>query len=66
MIKPDASEETFCMMMNFYNAPKEVDLTNKTEVVHLALAKKCFLNEFCKFLVVIWKTDKEDKGRYSV
>ena len=49
----------FRLMMSFYSAPKEVDLTKKEEVVHLALSKKCFMNEFCKLLVIIWKTDAE-------
>ena len=50
----------FCMMMEFYGATKEIDLANKTEVFQLALSKKCFLNEFCKWLVFIWKTDEND------
>ena len=46
-------------MMNFYNANKEVDLTKKEAVFPLALSKKCFMNEFCKLLVIIWKIDTE-------
>ena len=49
----------FRMMMNFYNVTKEVDLTKKEAVFHLALSKKCFMNEFCKLLVIIWKTNTE-------
>ena len=49
----------FRMTMNFYNAPKEVDLTKKEAVVHKTLSKKCFLNEFCQFLQFIWKTDTQ-------
>ena len=47
----------FQMTMNFYDATKEVDLTKKEAVFPLALSKKCFMNEFCKLLVIIWKTD---------
>ena len=49
----------FRMMMNLYNATKEVDLTKKEEVFPLTLSKKCFMNEFCKLLIIIWKTDTE-------
>ena len=54
--------KVFCMMMKFYNAPKNIDLSNKLEVFLLALSKKCYLKVFCRFLLGIWgrEEDRQD------
>ena len=49
----------FCMMMKFYDAPGNIDLSKKKEVFTLALSKKCFLKVFCRFLLVIWGRDED-------
>ena len=49
----------FCLMMKFYDAPKNIDLSNKEVVFSLALSKTCFMKVFCKFLLAIWGRDEE-------
>ena len=51
--------KVFCLMMKFYDGPKNIDLSNKREVFPLALSKKCFLKVFCRFLLAIWDRDAE-------
>ena len=51
--------KVFCMMMKFYNAPKNIDLSNKLEVFLLALSKICYLKVFCRFLLVIWGREED-------
>ena len=45
----------FEQMMKFYEAPKELDLSNKAQVLREALIKKCLLKVVCNFLLIIWK-----------
>ena len=51
--------KVFCLMMKFYDGPKNIDLSNKREVFTLAFSKKCFLKVFCRFLLAIWGRDAE-------
>ena len=53
--------KVFCMMMKFYEAPRNIDLSNKEEVFRLAFSKKCFLKVFCRFLLVIWGREGESE-----
>ena len=51
--------KVFCLMMKFYDGPKNIDLSNKREVFTLAFSKKCFLKVFCRLLLAIWGRDAE-------
>ena len=45
----------FEQKMKFYDAPRELDIRNKAQVLREALEKKCLLKVVCNFLLVIWK-----------
>ena len=46
--------EIFVITMRLYNAPKELDMTNKSQVMKEALVKKSLLKVVCDFLFIIW------------
>ena len=45
----------FEQMMKFYDAPRELNIRSKAQVLREALEKKCLLKVVCNFLLVIWK-----------
>ena len=49
--------EIFHITMKLYNAPKELDMTCKSQVMKEALVKKCLLRVVCDFLIIIWNWD---------
>ena len=48
----------FELMMKFYDAPKELDIRSKIQVLREALVKKCLLKVVCNFLLIIWKWEE--------
>ena len=56
----ERQKRIFQMLMNFYNAPQDIVLTNKTEVFRAALRKKSLLKVVCDFLLQIW--NRGEKG----
>ena len=54
----DSQKRIFQMLMNFYNAPRDIDLTKKTEVFRAAMRKKCLLKVVCNFLLQIWNREE--------
>ena len=44
--------------MKFYNAPKELNIRCKEEVMREALEKKSLLRVVCNFLLIIWKWEE--------
>ena len=53
-----SQKRIFQMLMNFYNAPRDIDLTKKTEVFRAAMRKKCLLKVVCNFLLQIWNREE--------
>ena len=45
----------FQQMMKFYDAPRELNIRSKAQVLREALEKKCLLKVVCNFLLDIWK-----------
>ena len=48
----------FALMMKFYDAPKDLDIGSKIQVLREALVKKCLLKVVCNFLLIIWKWEE--------
>ena len=50
--------EIFKITMKLYDAPKDLDMMNKSHLMKEALVKKSLLKVVCEFLLIIWNWDE--------
>ena len=54
----EKEREIFRLTMRLYNAPKNLDMGCKSQVMIEALVKKSLLKVLCDFLIIIWNWDE--------
>ena len=55
----EKERKVFNLRMNLYNADREVNLLNKTDVVRAALTKRSLMKVVCEYLIALWKGNNE-------
>ena len=54
----EKERKVFNLSMKLYNAHRNLNILNKTEVFKAALMKRSLMKVVCEFLIVLWKRDR--------